>query len=256
MRRRAISLVLLAFFLSASVSVPYVAEAAPKKLNFNVVPISITNITADLVSGQLTAHGLIGQQPFTTPLGLSVVPGQVASLVTCPILNLELGPIHLDVLGLVVDTSSICLDITAQQGEGLLGDLLCALANLLNQGIPLVDALNTFATNGQLGLLTDGLTDVLNEVLAHITAAHAAASASCDILTLVLGPLDLTILGLNVHLDDCNNGPVTVEVLAEPGAGNLLGNLLCGLTGLLDNNSRATVELLRAVSLLISQLLQ
>ncbi|WP_331234966.1 hypothetical protein [Natronorarus salvus] len=51
----------------------------------------------------------------------------------CPILTLDVGPIFLDLLGLQVDLSRIELDITAVAGEGnLLGNLLCAVANLLN----------------------------------------------------------------------------------------------------------------------------
>jgi hypothetical protein len=42
---------------------------------------------------------------------------------------------------------------------------------------------------------------------------------------------------LQVHLDDCNDGPVTVSLSAESGPGNLVGNLLCGLVGLLDANT-------------------
>ncbi len=52
---------------------------------------------------------------------------------------------------------------------------------------------------------------------------------ACDILTLGLGPLDLDLLGLRVALD-----PVNLLIEAIPGAGNLLGNLLCGVAGLLD----------------------
>jgi hypothetical protein len=52
---------------------------------------------------------------------------------TCTILDLTLGPLHLDLLGLVIDLNQVHLVITAQQGPGnLLGNLLCALANLLN----------------------------------------------------------------------------------------------------------------------------
>jgi hypothetical protein len=52
---------------------------------------------------------------------------------TCTILDLTLGPLHLNLLGLVVDLNRVHLVITAQQGPGnLLGNLLCALANLLN----------------------------------------------------------------------------------------------------------------------------
>ena len=59
------------------------------------------------------------------------------------------------------------------------------------------------------------------------TAAEAAAV--CDILHLVLGPLDLDLLGLVVHLDK-----VVLDIVAVSGAGNLLGNLLCAVAGLLD----------------------
>lgn len=51
---------------------------------------------------------------------------------TCDILHLELGPLDLNLLGLVVHLDKIVLDIDAQAGGGLLGDLLCSLANLLN----------------------------------------------------------------------------------------------------------------------------
>jgi len=59
----------------------------------------------------------------------------VSAVGNCPILHLDLGPLHLDVLGLRVDLSEVILDISAQSGPGnLLGNLLCAVANLLNGG--------------------------------------------------------------------------------------------------------------------------
>jgi hypothetical protein len=52
---------------------------------------------------------------------------------TCDILNLDLGPIHLDLLGLVVDLNRVHLDITGQTGQGkLLGNLLCGLVGIIN----------------------------------------------------------------------------------------------------------------------------
>lgn len=51
----------------------------------------------------------------------------------CPILELVIGPIFLDLLGLVVETNEIQIDITAVAGSGnLLGNLLCAVAGLLD----------------------------------------------------------------------------------------------------------------------------
>ena len=47
---------------------------------------------------------------------------------------------------------------------------------------------------------------------------------------------DLNVLGLHVRLDNCNNGPVTVDITAIPSTqpgGGLLGDLLCGVDNLL-----------------------
>lgn len=62
---------------------------------------------------------------------------------SCTILTLTLGPLHLDLLGLVVDLNQVVLTITAQQGPGnLLGNLLCGIANLLSGGSPLTSITN------------------------------------------------------------------------------------------------------------------
>ena len=62
------------------------------------------------------------------------------------------------------------------------------------------------------------------------TAGQVSTSQTgCEVLDLVLGPLDLNLLGLVVHLDQ-----VHLNITAVPGAGNLLGNLLCAVAGLLD----------------------
>ena len=55
--------------------------------------------------------------------GLPPVPPGV-----CTILDLTLGPLHLELLGLVVDLSEVHLRITADPNGGLLGSLLCGLA--------------------------------------------------------------------------------------------------------------------------------
>jgi hypothetical protein len=71
---------------------------------------------------------------------------------TCPILNLVLGPLNLDLLGLTVFLDTVTLVIGAEPGGGLLGDLLCAVANLLN---PL---------GGILGSLLE-IADLLNQII-------------------------------------------------------------------------------------------
>ena len=57
----------------------------------------------------------------------------------------------------------------------------------------------------------------------------SSAKANCQVLDLVLGPLDLNLLGLKVHLDR-----VVLNIVAASGAGALLGNLICAVAGLLD----------------------
>ena len=71
-------------------------------------------------------------------------------------------------------------------------------------------------------------------------STEAARGAECDILNLVLGPLDLNLLGLEVHLKR-----VVLDIVAVPGAGNLLGNLLCAVAGLLDGTPLSNLQLLR-----------
>lgn len=61
--------------------------------------------------------------------------------------------------------------------------------------------------------------------------APLADPTSCPILNLTLGPLNLNLLGLVVNIPN----PIVLNITAVPGAGNLLGNLLCAVTNLLNN---------------------
>ena len=90
------------------------------------------------VTGVLTnAAGQATSILQTVSLPLAAVTG------TCDILHLDLGPLSLNLLGLQVDLSRVVLDITAQSGAGnLLGNLLCAVANLLNNPGGLAQLLN------------------------------------------------------------------------------------------------------------------
>ena len=74
---------------------------------------------------------------------------------------------------------------------------------------------------------------------------QAQAAAVCQILNLVIGPLHLNLLGLVVDLNQ-----VHLVITAVPGAGNLLGNLLCAVAGLLDGTGTPT-----AIAQLLNQIL-
>jgi len=208
------------------------ALTAPIAPVTTMIPLRIANVAVQ--DGQLIAQGLLGSTPFTAPLALTADP---ASGADCPILHLRINAIHLNLLGLTVDTSNICLNIDAQSGSGnLLGNLLCNVSHALAGGTDLGSILGGL-TSTQLGSVTSGLTGLLNGVLGQLTAPSAVTGATGNILHLSLGPVNLNLLGLNVALDNCANGPVTVDVGAQPGLGQLLGNLLSGLSHLLDSSA-------------------
>jgi hypothetical protein len=81
------------------------------------------------------------------------------------------------------------------------------------------------------GILTNTVTGVQTTItdLAVRLPILGTTTATCDILHLELGPLDLDLLGLVIHLDR-----IVLDITAVPGPGNLLGNLLCAIAGLLD----------------------
>ncbi|MGY3568262.1 ABC transporter substrate-binding protein [Sinomonas sp. RB5] len=102
-------------------------------------------------NGQLAAQGLVtgtltnATTGATTPVSTTATAlvTNAASGGTCNVLSLTLGPLHLDLLGLVVDLNQVNLNITAQNGPGnLLGNLLCSVAGLLDNGSGLQGVLN------------------------------------------------------------------------------------------------------------------
>jgi hypothetical protein len=80
----------------------------------------------------------------------------------------------------------------------------------------------------------------------------AASTTSCQILNLDLGPLDLNLLGLTVHLNE-----VVLNVAAQPGPGNLVGNLLCAVANLLNGVNLGSLgsALVSALATLLNNLL-
>jgi hypothetical protein len=165
--------------------------------------------------------------------------------------------------------------------------LLLAFATLLALGVgtaapasaarpqPAADALATFTATATNGTPVTGVVDVNRFVaqadgtLAAVGTATvtnpatgqsatqavtllvdlAASTGSCQILDLVLGPLDLDLLGLVIHLDQ-----VHLNITAQQGPGNLLGNLLCAVAGLLDGPGGLT-NLLNGITALLNQIL-
>lgn len=107
---------------------------------------------------------------------------------------------------------------------------------------------------GQLvaeGTLTGTLTDAAGDIIGSITdfpvnIPLTGTDATCDILHLELGPIDLDLLGLVVHVDQ-----IVVDIDAESGEGNLLGNLLCAVANLFNNTNAS----LNAIANLLNNIL-
>jgi len=87
---------------------------------------------------------------------------------------------------------------------------------------------------------------------AAVSPGAAAAQVppipdACQILNLRLGPINLDLLGLVVRTNRIN-----VRIDAVPGPGNLLGNLLCAITGLLDPQATAARQLAPALNAILA----
>jgi hypothetical protein len=87
---------------------------------------------------------------------------------TCQVLKLVLGPLHLDLLGLVVDlygktrSDPVIVTITAVPSQGLLGQLLCGLAG--GGGITSLSGLQSLLNSLGVNLSTTQLQNLLNQL--------------------------------------------------------------------------------------------
>lgn len=152
-----------AFGLSAVAATSAPAQAATGGVS---LPATCTNATTGLPAPctlALTGFQVIDntlnavlQLTNTATGAVTTITTPVAASGTCQVLSLTLGPLHLDLLGLVVDLNQVNLNITAQSGSGqLLGNLLCSVAHLLDQNQlgALSTLLNRLLGGGLLGVV-------------------------------------------------------------------------------------------------------
>jgi hypothetical protein len=167
---------------------PIEARAQGPKSSGLTVPISVSDFTGTFTINRFEQQGhgvvaigtvvgtradspVVGVQQVTVPVtqiggeAAATAPAGAASAAvaqqaaSCNILSLVLGPLHLDLLGLVVDLNQVVLQITGQTGAGdLLGNLLCAVAGLLDPS----------------GLLTGLAANVLNQITTLLNRILAA----------------------------------------------------------------------------------
>jgi len=262
---------------SAAAAVP--AAISPQQLdlqnllsNLQFAPQSI-DVTNGVVSVVGTLTGDLLGHSFT--LNNISVPVNLTQQVTPEgnVLHLELGPLDLNLLGLnvhldncsggpvTVDISSTLLSSTSPLTgiEATLGSALTGLLNDLTNLTPTSTVSDLSSTSQSLLKSLTG--DLLNGVLSGVTgpnatsSGHSSSAGTCDILNLHLDSLNLDLLG---GLLDVTTSPICLDVTAVRGPGNLLGNLLCSVSHLLDGNGNtgnAVNGLLNRVDRLLGELL-
>jgi hypothetical protein len=78
--------------------------------------------------------------------------------------------------------------------------------------------------------------------------AQVPTPGACQVLNLVLGPINLKLLGLRVATNE-----IHLLIEAIPGAGNLLGNLLCAITNLLNPSANSPLaQLVQVLNALLA----
>ncbi|MCW2505579.1 MAG: hypothetical protein JWO79_3863 [Actinomycetia bacterium] len=162
MKRRLIMATVLAGLVTLASSATGAAARAATPVERAAVPVLTAPITGTLttangqtrtLAGTFTPTSFVangdnllarGTATTTLPVGsaaravsVPVTLPVTQALATCDILHLTLGPLDLNLLGLTVHLDRVVLNIDAVLGGGLLGNLLCAIANLLNGGLPL-----------------------------------------------------------------------------------------------------------------------
>jgi len=126
-------------------------------------------------------------------------------------------------------TGPVAVPITPAQSGGVL-DGVFTITSFTIDGANQLVANGTFAGTSTV----NGVTQTV-ESAASAPVADEAAGGSCQILDLLVNPLHLDLLGLVVDLQ-----AVHLNITAQQGPGQLLGNLLCALTGILDNVGQPT----------------
>ncbi len=233
LRRRLLALVVvtLAGFgtAAAMASVSIAPAQTPHQQAKLKVGVSVLKFSA--AGRRTTATGLVSATLVDNTGRRTTVHSKVALTAStggsCKVLHLDLRQLNLQLLGLTAHLDRVILDITGQPHGGVLGSLFCKLARAKVAAVKASAArqLNTQIRRHQSVLRFSAN---LNPQLA----AHSS-SAVCPVLDLIVGPLNLQLLGLVVNLNK-----VHLNITATRGAG-ALGDLFCQLA---DNSKTSTTS--------------
>jgi len=219
---------------SAAISAPTAAATKAKgsfELSYAIKQFFVRNgklhVRGEAIAKVKTDSGTrVARKPFQTFVrGKAAAMRTPASLLQqqqlCTVLALALGPIHLELLGLIVDTNQIIVLIRADPTGGLLGDLLCDLPVGTAGGVAATSKVAQKLTQAarQSGLASGAVTTAEQEIVTQ--QLPPGPEGACTVLDLVIAPIHLELLGLIVDTSE-----IHIRILADPNGG-LLGSLLC-----------------------------
>lgn len=144
------------------------------------------------------------------------------------LLQIELDPLDLNLLGLAVTSDPIIVTISAQGGDAkLLGNLLGAVSTLVNfEGVE-------SALNNALGTVVNLVNSTelsLPPELVGSGVFDTGTPSSTEVLDVFVAPVYLDLLGLVV-----TTSPIHLTITAHAGDGLVLGNVVAELAHLFDN---------------------
>lgn len=197
------------------------APPRPEKLS---VRVEINGFAAQ--NGQTVAKGNVRAVLSDRKSGNNLVINQPVTLSarrggSCRILSLVLDELNLELLGLTAHLDKVDLRVTGNRAGGVLGKLFCRLANAdvkaLGSNARVVRSLNRKVGKRPLRPLS------FSTYVTPTAERSQAAPDECPVLDLVVGPLDLDLLGLVVKLNK-----VKLTVVARRGRGSV-GDRFCEL---------------------------
>jgi hypothetical protein len=178
----------------------------------------------EVATGLVTARLSSGGSVHTVREKVAVI---AAAGRRCQVLSLYLNQLDLTLLGLNAHLGKVDLTLTGDPRGGVLGSLFCKLAHAR---VASARASAARALNRDLAR-TPARQSFLRFSADVAPKTTSTAGGTCPVLNLVLGPLKLTLLGLDVSLNQVN-----LKVTATQGGG-ALGDLFCQLA---DNSTTGT----------------
>jgi hypothetical protein len=230
--RLLLPLLAIAAVVSALAFVSVAAPAAQPAARGGRLSVGVEVLRFAAAGRSLKATGLVTAKLTDNAGHVRTVSSRVALTAAagpgCRVLHLFLNELSLKLLGLNAHLDKVNLDVTGNPRGGVLGALFCKLARAKIASAARAStarALNRGISQGRGHALR------FTADLSPAVARTAAVNATCPVLDLVVGPLNLQLLGLVV---DLNRVHLTVTATRGGGA---LGDLFCKLA---DNTTTTT----------------